>query len=1464
MGSLSCRIVIKKGVAEVFNEDGTPSNLYAEALALVGNQEEALNLWATAYSQDFVAESPIIGDNAKLDDVLRFLDTQDSAKRSLTKAQRLELRGMMKENGYFSLSELQKDLVKVFKPKGKTTFKDNKTSQELYSPKEVQEVEPEEVSEVMIDIEGTLRTEDIQITPNPKGGKSLSDPTKKTPVGTSERISSEQVEREIVESIEDFSNKEEIENVVDNHPNYEALSRPAFFKKYLGMLRRLPNIIFNGVKVTEENRRTYNAVVTNALTTALPIIRAELITLNKISDNTWASKEKATRKVIANLEKDLAKHGVDIIGLSATKITRRELVEMLTSLKEHLETGDDVVAERFAEIKDLHVAPRPGSKVMRVNPAYDGLDIVYSENNYPDNYLFEEEGLIKIGENLYHRINREENAINDYVEVLYKKVVAGELAVPTEVEDVNDPMNKEELLKDILQFAAQKNTGLKLDNPVEVALAQLVFEHVEIPAPRAIDQLADITTDIEYLKGDFISDFYDYMLQEKLKNSYAYRAILQHFTFAESGITLDYEIDSIQDIEYQKELEDYIRLKRDASMNYLLKNNVGTVATEMKYLNDINSAPEFTDQVQRYKDFIVTPTSNQSIIKVGGVLYTNVGSGNGVSVFSEVEIPASSYFYTEVISNFDRADVDMIIDKQMFIFAPEKLTTEEFEQKQKDNKINTKTPKINKEALQDEKTAKALAIKLKGLDDTPNETAQEYVKSKRIGNNPQLVERVDSLLNKSTTKLVAEYLKEKLGMGISILSNSDMRKELATRGYDSLKAMVVGEQGARNNQEINNRLEEAKRLLESGTDVYDIENRTGWAYRDNQWKYYSPEVMRIFKYKKDPSTLTPNVEYDLPDVLESPELFKLYPQLKNQKIIFTDGLDTRIRAIIPEDFEGARRDEYVYISLNRTNGEFGTRVQLDYYGGYSNKFSNDPTYVGIQSELPRNVLILGHELMHIIQEIEGFPMGGGPQTVLREAFRRLSAPIQSVALNNETQDMLTDAVNNSKNNDDLRIFTAALDTFKRLRGGQAPVFDYYNKLEGEVEARFIEYALNNGIKTKTYSELRKDFEKYENISDPYYIVGQKIQFLSTNDKVYGFYDETTGEIYLTEDFLNSGALIHEHFHLFKPILKEQAAKGDKDAKLLLSTLTKIVDESGAFNEAEFSARYDSTTLPTLVTDKDIEADVKYPLSDIIGNLRSGIKDISIVFYNDQTEEISRSTKDVKVFFKSGVIYLPFDRLESFGAAFTTPTQGTKRKSSTGNTRTWNTSNVGIFGTLLVQDILGTLGTTRISSEAYNPRPGESKKDYLDRMREEIEANLLGDNSTEYFQRIAEENNFTEAQTKTFLQRIKAFIGKFSKWIADQLGFKNITPEQAAAMTTKEALDRITTSMLRGDFGTLDLTSGSEIMQVEKGFVGPRLSSVEEALAEVEAIKRHTSSVAFMNDVGFKLLIKTDIKKIDNC
>jgi hypothetical protein len=88
-------------------------------------------------------------------------------------------------------------------------------------------------------------------------------------------------------------------------------------------------------------------------------------------------------------------------------------------------------------------------------------------------------------------------------------------------------------------------------------------------------------------------------------------------------------------------------------------------------------------------------------------------------------------------------------------------------------------------------------------------------------------------------------------------------------------------------------------------------------------------------------------------------------------------------------------------------------------------------------------------------------------------------------------------------------------------------------------------------------------------------INERVQFLSTNDKVYGFYDENTKQIFLNESFLTSNSLIHEHWHAFKPILKDLASKGDIQAKLLLDTFKRTVDNAGLFDEAAFIERYNS-------------------------------------------------------------------------------------------------------------------------------------------------------------------------------------------------------------------------------------------------------------------------------------------------
>lgn len=105
----------------------------------------------------------------------------------------------------------------------------------------------------------------------------------------------------------------------------------------------------------------------------------------------------------------------------------------------------------------------------------------------------------------------------------------------------------------------------------------------------------------------------------------------------------------------------------------------------------------------------------------------------------------------------------------------------------------------------------------------------------------------------------------------------------------------------------------------------------------------------------------------------------------------------------------------------------------------------------------------------------------------------------------------------------------------------------------------------------------------------------------------------------------------------------------------------------------------------------------------------------------------------------------------------------------------------------------------LSSEVYNPRENESFEQYKSRMIEEASAILLQNNSTEYFEKIAEANGLNETETKSFLQRVKDFIKSFGEWIIGQLGIENTTPQEVANLTQKELFDRITTSMLRGDY-----------------------------------------------------------------
>ena len=68
----NCKLVYVDGVVNVFDNNGSTSSLYAQALEYTnGNQEEAVQIWSATQSEEFDLE--VGEENPSLSTILRFL-----------------------------------------------------------------------------------------------------------------------------------------------------------------------------------------------------------------------------------------------------------------------------------------------------------------------------------------------------------------------------------------------------------------------------------------------------------------------------------------------------------------------------------------------------------------------------------------------------------------------------------------------------------------------------------------------------------------------------------------------------------------------------------------------------------------------------------------------------------------------------------------------------------------------------------------------------------------------------------------------------------------------------------------------------------------------------------------------------------------------------------------------------------------------------------------------------------------------------------------------------------------------------------------------------------------------------------------------------------------------------------------------------------------------------------------------
>jgi hypothetical protein len=270
----------------------------------------------------------------------------------------------------------------------------------------------------------------------------------------------------------------------------------------------------------------------------------------------------------------------------------------------------------------------------------------------------------------------------------------------------------------------------------------------------------------------------------------------------------------------------------------------------------------------------------------------------------------------------------------------------------------------------------------------------------------------------------------------------------------------IGEMGAQYSQQVNDFLNTAKALEKQGKTAEEILMATGWSKAvTGDWKYTLVAPMSTLNVGKLTKVTQGNSEsLPLGALLDYPKLYEAYPQLKTYEVIFQNN---------PADQ-----------SIGTSSGEIIT-INL----------ANIPTLYQMN-------MVLQHELQHAVQNIEGWQMGGSPDTVnaastldvlnsIADSMRESGKPISDLAVKEADrlmkefgsqltgasyndfqglikliQDNLWDAVHPVFSDDLVKEFTAKFDmglsnqVISLLE--QASNDGLYISLYGEIEARNAE------------------------------------------------------------------------------------------------------------------------------------------------------------------------------------------------------------------------------------------------------------------------------------------------------------------------------------------------------------------------------------------------------------------------
>lgn len=352
-----------------------------------------------------------------------------------------------------------------------------------------------------------------------------------------------------------------------------------------------------------------------------------------------------------------------------------------------------------------------------------------------------------------------------------------------------------------------------------------------------------------------------------------------------------------------------------------------------------------------------------------------------------------------------------------------------------------------------------------------------------------------AIVPSDTPSDVVDALK-KAGIDVSSYErgNAEDRQKVtmdAINSSDNIRFSLAGERGAAAADKAEERtfrmdnLSVARKMEEEKKGAKAIKMATGWERgADGKWRYEISDAKIKDTMDVGGGHIVKRYEDDmlwnggkLSKVIDAPELFKAYPQLKDVRIE-TDAI----------------------MNDMPSNGEYNAKTNTITIHADELKYMNS---------------ILNHEIQHVIQSIEGFDRGGSPRLVRGEIKKRLA----------EVTKLIRQLRAEGKEDEAKAIVEKNRGLYNAYQANDD--YNSYKSLAGEVEARNVQERMNMTPeeRRKTLAESTEDVARKDQI------------FLGVGDVSFSLrgstpYDKQMEE-WMEKNHLEKGAVPME-----KPIMKE--------------------------------------------------------------------------------------------------------------------------------------------------------------------------------------------------------------------------------------------------------------------------------------------------------------------------------------